>query len=240
MGPFVILGLVLLVLVALIYSYAGSVVDTVLRSDTVESVTQVTEPTGTEAPEILSEESATEEADEEVEPELPAPAGEGQDDTAEPDELPFAQTAPSDSAMSLTIPKLGINNALVLDDVSEEGGLMMGAGHMPGTGFPWIEGSNTYIAGHRLGYPGTPSDHIFFDLHSMGPGDEITLEDALGQTYTYQVSTVMEVPPTDLSVTEPTGDDSISLQVCIEDYGDYATLGPNWNVRLIVRGERIA
>jgi sortase A len=116
----------------------------------------------------------------------------------------------------------------------------VGVGHLPGTGFPWIPGSNTYIAGHRIGYPGTPSDHIFFNLPSMVPGDEFTLTDSLGQTYTYAVTEVLQVEPTDLAVTAPTGSDTVSLQVCIENYGDFATLGPNWNVRLIVRGVQVA
>jgi LPXTG-site transpeptidase (sortase) family protein len=151
-----------------------------------------------------------------------------------------APLVPDSSIMYLTIPKLGIANTLVSDDVSEEGGLAVGVGHLPGTGFPWIPGSNTYIAGHRIGYPGTPSDHIFFNLPSMVPGDEFTLTDSLGQTYTYAVTEVLQVEPTDLAVTAPTGSDTVSLQVCIENYGDFTTLGPNWNVRLIVRGVRVA
>jgi len=53
-----------------------------------------------------------------------------------------------------------------VDDVSEAG-LSQGAGHLPGTGFPWIADSNTYIAGHRIGYPGTPSDRVFYDLPAL-------------------------------------------------------------------------
>jgi sortase A len=140
--------------------------------------------------------------------------------------------------MSLSIPKLGISGVPVVDDVSEEG-LSQGVGHMPETGFPWQKGSNTWIAGHRLGYPGTPSDHIFFNLPSLAPGDQITLSDSLGQTYRYRVSEIQQVDPYNLSVLSPVGKDVISLQTCIENYGDFATLGPNWNVRYIVRGERV-
>ncbi len=31
----------------------------------------------------------------------------------------------------------------------------------------------------------------------------------------------------------------ISLQTCIEDYGDYWTMGPNWYVRYVVRADRV-
>jgi sortase A len=145
---------------------------------------------------------------------------------------------PSDTTMYLTIPKMGLYDIPVLEGTSEAV-LSQGVGHLPGTGFPWIEGSNTYIAGHRLGYPGTVSDHVFWGLPNLAVGDQVFLEDSLGQTYTYQVSEILEVPPSDLSVTASTGTDGVSLQTCIENYGDYWTPGPNWLARFIVRAERV-
>jgi sortase A len=145
---------------------------------------------------------------------------------------------PPDTTMYLTIAKLGLQDIPVLDGTSEAV-LSQGAGHVPGTGYPWVPGSNTYIAGHRLGYPGTVSDLVFWDLPSLVAGDEIILEDSLGQSYTYRVSDMLEVPPTDLSVTGSTGSDIVSLQTCIETYGDYWTAGPNWFVRYIVRAEKV-
>jgi sortase A len=145
---------------------------------------------------------------------------------------------PSDTTMYLTIPRLGLYDIPVLEG-SSEAVLSQGVGHLPGTGYPWVEGSNTYIAGHRLGYPGTVSDHVFWDLPSLTAGDEVILEDSLGQTYTYRVSEILEVDPNDLSVTGPTGGDIVSLQTCIENYGDYWTAGPNWFARYIVRAERV-
>jgi len=145
---------------------------------------------------------------------------------------------PSDTYMYLTIPKLGLYDVLVQDGTSEAV-LSQGVGHVPGTGYPWVDGSNSYIAGHRLGYPGTPSDLVFWDLPSLVAGDEIILEDSLGQTYTYQVSEILEVSPYDLSVTGSTGSDMVSLQTCIENYGDYWTAGPNWLARYIVRAQRV-
>jgi sortase A len=149
-----------------------------------------------------------------------------------------APTVPVDTTMYLTIPAIGLYDIPVLEGTSEAV-LSQGVGHLPGTGFPWITGSNTYIAGHRLGYPGTVSDRVFYSLPSLGYGDEIILEDTLGQSYTYQVSEILEVAPTDLSVTAPIGGDIVSLQTCIENYGDYWTEGPNWLARYIVRAERV-
>jgi sortase A len=133
---------------------------------------------------------------------------------------------------------MGVSDIPVVEG-SSEASLSQGVGHVAGTGYPWVPGSNTYIAGHRIGYPGTPSDHVFWNLPNLVQGDQILLTDSSGTTYTYAVSEIFEVSPTDLSVTAPTGDDVVSLQTCIEDYGDYWTPGPNWFVRYIVRAERV-
>ena len=140
--------------------------------------------------------------------------------------------------MYLSVPGMGISDIPVVEGTGEAS-LSQGAGHYIGSGYPWIPGSNTYIAGHRLGYPGTASDHVFWNLPNLGIGDQIYLTDSNGTTYTYAVSEILEVPINDLSVTGPTGSDTVSLQTCIEDYGDYWTPGPNWSVRYVVRGTKV-
>lgn len=148
-----------------------------------------------------------------------------------------AASAPADTTMSLEVPAIGLS-APVYEGTGEDS-LSAGTGHLSGTGYPWIAGSNTYIAGHRVGYPGTASDYVFWDLPSLVIGDEVFLTDANGKTYTYAVSEILEVPITDLSVTAPVGRDVVSLQTCIEDYGDYWSEGPNWNVRYVVRADKV-
>ena len=55
------------------------------------------------------------------------------------------------------------------------------------------------------------------------------------------ISGILEVPTTDLSVTNPVpGRDIVSLQTCIENYGDYWTEGPNWFVRYVVRADKVS
>ena len=147
-------------------------------------------------------------------------------------------SAPADTMMYLSVPAMGISDIPVVEGITEAS-LSQGAGHMPGTGYPWVPGSNTYIAGHRIGYPGTPSDHVFWNLPNLVQGDEITLTDSNGTTYTYAVSQISEVSPSDMSVTAPTGEDIVSLQTCIEDYGDYWTPGPDWLVRYVVQAKRV-
>ena len=164
----------------------------------------------------------------------------------EPDPMPASASAsasaspvaPADTTMYLSVPKMGIYDVPVVEGTTESS-LSVGAGHYTGSGYPWVAGSNTYIAGHRVGYPGTASDHVFYNLPNLVAGDQITLTDSNGTTYSYAVSEILEVPITDLSVTAPVGRDVVSLQTCIENYGDYWTMGPNWNVRYIVRAERV-
>ncbi|HEY6712879.1 MAG TPA: class E sortase [Rubrobacter sp.] len=188
------------------------------------------QPTGTEeaTPEPVAE-TADKANQRERAVKEPSPVG---------DEASASATVPAGAIMSLSVPAMGISDIPVVEGTSEAS-LSQGAGHVPGTGYPWVPGSNTYIAGHRIGYPGTPSDHVFWNLPNLGQGDQILLTDSNGTTYTYAVSEIFEVSPTDLTVTAPTGDDVVSLQTCIEDYGDYWTPGPNWFVRYVVRAERV-
>jgi sortase A len=106
-----------------------------------------------------------------------------------------------------------------------------GAIHLEGTGFPWQEGSNTYLAGHRLGYPGTESFLTFYDLNKLESGDKVFVEDSGGTEYTYKVYKSFVTGPSDLSVTRPVAGKSVlTLQTC--------TL-PNYKDRLIVRADLI-
>src|SRR5215203_5157920 len=171
-GLFVFIGLVVLILGALVFYGADRTIDVLLQSD-VESVEQVSDPTpGLAVPEPVNdvaaealatndEEGAAEAEAADLEADLAIKEEEAQDEATPlvPSEDEAAPVVPDSSITYLTIPKLGIANTLVSDDVSEEGGLALGVGRLPGTGFPWVPGSNTYIAGHRIGYPGTPSDH---------------------------------------------------------------------------------
>jgi sortase A len=136
--------------------------------------------------------------------------------------------APTDDTLYLTVPKIGIEDLEVHNSYSQEK-LDESAIHLPDTGFPWQPGSNTYIAGHRMGYFGTDSFLVFFRLNELERGDEVTLEDSLGNEYVYQVTEQLVVGPQDVSVMNPVAGKSIvSLQTCtLPDYSD----------RLIVRGE---
>ena len=148
---------------------------------------------------------------------------------------------PATNDMWLTVPKLGLYDNYVANSSSPLA-LDAGAAKLVETGFPWQEGyTNTYIAAHRLGWSGTASYHQFYNLPLLTYGDKIYLYDANGTTYTYEVTEIYEVLPTESWITGPVaGRDMISLQTCIENYGDYWTMGPNWFVRYVVRGDKVA
>ena len=158
-----------------------------------------------------------------------------------PEEEEAGSAAPDDPTLYLTVPKLGIYGHVVRNDRSEEA-MSVGAIKLPDTGFPWQEGdTNTYIACHRLGFPGTESFNQCLNLPSMQQGDEIILEDTIGRVYRYQVSEFLAVEPGDTWVTEPPeGKDVVSLQTCIENLNDVSTLGPDWEARFVIQAERIA
>ena len=140
--------------------------------------------------------------------------------------------APEDPTLNLTVPTMErIQDAPVPSTFGDdEDALRDYAGiHLDGTGFPWQEEANVYIAGHRLGYPNTPSFLAFWDIDNVAEGDQVFVTDANGREYTYEVFQTLEVEPTDLYVTEPLeGRNILTLQSC--------TL-PDYARRVIVQAE---
>jgi len=141
---------------------------------------------------------------------------------------------PEDKTLTLTIPKMDrIEDDAVPDAAGDDEGALKehAAIHLEGTGFPWEDGANVYLAGHRLGYPGTDSFLAFWDQNALEKGDEIFVTDSEGAKYTYRVYEEFVTGPTDLSVTKPVpGKDVLTLQTC--------TL-PDYSKRLITRAELV-
>jgi sortase A len=188
---------------------------------------QVDTPTVGDAPDPIAEETAAKKKKEAEEKAAREEAEEA--------------AAPNDPTLYLTVPRLGIYGHTVRNDRSEAA-LDLGAAKLPDTSFPWQKGdTNTYIACHRLGWPGLESYHQCLNLPSMQKGDELYLTDANGKVYEYRVSEFLQVSPDDTWVTKPeAGRKILSLQTCIESPNDFVTLGPNWTVRFIVRADRVA
>jgi sortase A len=143
----------------------------------------------------------------------------------------FTTDPPNNSTLKLTVPEMQrVRNVPVYDGpASDEEALRNGTLHLQDTGFPWQTGANVYIAGHRLGFPGTKSYLVFWDLDKLENGDEVILTDANGTRYTYEVFKEFVVNPDDYSVTQPlAGRNIVTLQTC--------TL-PDYSQRLIVQAE---
>ena len=145
-----------------------------------------------------------------------------------------SDAGPQDKTLTLTVPAM---SRVEDDEIPSTGGgdeeslKKYAAIHLAGTGFPWQEEANVYIAGHRLGYPGTESWLTFWDLNEVSIGDEIFVTDSGGTEYTYKVFREFTVPPTDLSVTKPIeGKNILTLQTC--------TL-PDYSQRLLVQAELV-
>jgi len=139
---------------------------------------------------------------------------------------------PEDKTLKLTVPAMSRieNDEIPSTDGDDEAALKKYAAiHLEGTGFPWQEEANVYIAGHRLGFPNTESWLTFWDMNKVEVGDEVFVTDADGTKYTYKVFKEFTVGPSDTSVTDAqSGKNILTLQTC--------TL-PDYSQRLIIQAE---
>jgi sortase A len=135
--------------------------------------------------------------------------------------------------MGLTIEALGIYDAPVFNS-DGRWALANGVAHNPQTSLPWSPSAqrNVYLAGHLMGYRGTWSRMIFYNLDKLKRGDEVVLRDRAGRSYRYRVSEVFITDPRDLWVMgQVRGRDMVTLQTC--------TPYPTFEKRLIVRADRV-
>ncbi len=148
---------------------------------------------------------------------------------------PTAETVkaiPEDKGLWLTVPKMARVKDLpvVTGPATDEAALTQSALHVVGTGLPWQEEANVYIAGHRIGFEGEASHLVFYDLDVLENGDEVILTDANGTRYTYTVFRSFVVGPSDTYVTLPVpGKNVVSLQTCNPI--------PTFEERLVVQAE---
>ena len=132
----------------------------------------------------------------------------------------------------LTVPRMArVRDLPVLSGpASDEAALAESALRVEGTGLPWQEEANVYIAGHRVGFEGEASHLVFYDLDILQNGDEVILSDSDDTRYTYRVFASFVVGPSDYYVTEPLpGKNVVSLQTC--------TPLPTFEERLVVQAE---
>jgi sortase A len=137
------------------------------------------------------------------------------------------------AAIKITVPRLGLKDVAVPTGSKQAELDREGILRLRGSGLPWVEGSNTFITGHALGFPRTRVPYAFYKLNKMKPGDEIFIEDKDGRRYTFRVFDLLTVEPNDYWTTYPVeGETIVSLQSC--------TPIPTFENRLIVRGELVS
>jgi sortase A len=137
------------------------------------------------------------------------------------------------AVMGLTIQSIGVHNAPVFVSDSQWA-LATGVAHVPETSLPWSRSAqrNVYLAGHRMGYRGTWSRMIFYNLDKLKEGDRVVLKDRTGRPYEYRVSESFLADPADSWVMgQVRGRDMVTLQTC--------TPYPTFEKRLIVRADRV-
>lgn len=146
---------------------------------------------------------------------------------------PHHYKLPPGAIMSVTINVIGVHNVPVYDS-DAHWAFNNGVAHEPETSLPWTSPPqrNVYLAGHRLGWPGTRSYHVFYLLDKLAKGDLILLRDRQEKAYRYRVSEVFVADPADVWVMgEVRGRDMLTLQTC--------TPIPTFEKRLIVRADRV-
>lgn len=106
----------------------------------------------------------------------------------------------------LSIPRLHVRAIIREGDTSPI--LSVALGHIPGTAFPGNAG-NIGVAGHR--------DTLFRALRNVAQNDDITFETPRA-TYTYRVTSMRIVNPTDVAVLNPGPAPELTLVTCYPFY----------------------
>ena len=110
----------------------------------------------------------------------------------------------------LKIPSLDVN--VKVYEGTDSKTLAKGAGHFPDTS---IWDGNCCIAGHNRG-----ANCYFGAIHTLEPGDKITLTTKLG-TRTYEVISVSKVSETDQSGLAASKTNMLTLYTCVRDQSAY-------------------
>lgn len=124
------------------------------------------------------------------------------------DQHPFGQ---------VEIPRIGVREWMVQGTTKES--MTLGTGHIEETPLPGM-GGNFGLAGDRVLYTAP-----FLRLDQLQKGDDVLIHMPYGDL-TYRVEGITDVQPTEVSVLNPKGYDSITLSTC----------NPTWQVdtRMII------
>ena len=102
-------------------------------------------------------------------------------------------------------------------------------GHYENTANPGEIG-NIAMAGH-ISLPQTLESKVFKRLPELAFGDEVTVYNASGEEFRYVVVQTRIVLPTEISVLNPTPDETLTLMTCVPDW--------IYSHRLIITAKRV-
>ena len=108
---------------------------------------------------------------------------------------------------TLIIPKIDIKQSII--EGTDLSTLDKGIWRRPLSSNPSL-GGNTVLAGHRFGYTGKGP---FYFLDKLTIGDKITVYWE-GVRYEYEVNSIKEVPPSDISVEQPSSGAILTMYTC--------------------------
>ncbi len=138
-------------------------------------------------------------------------------------------------AVRIAIPRIGVDAEVVEIGVRLQDGRRVWdppshlVGHYDGTANPGETG-NIALTGH-ISSPISSQGSVFKRLPELRLGDRVLLVDAGGRRFLYSVVELRIVPPTEISVLDPTEDQTLTLITCFPDWV--------YSHRLVVRGTRI-
>jgi sortase A len=142
---------------------------------------------------------------------------------AEPGAVQAAAAVADGTAIGeIEMPRLGLKSIVVQGDSAKD--LRLAVGHIPETALPG-EGGNVALAGHR--------DGLFRPLRDVQQGDPIILRTQDGE-FQYQVQWTAVVPPTAVTVIQPTSEPALTLVTCFPFH--YFGAAPD---RFVVRAREI-
>lgn len=111
----------------------------------------------------------------------------------------------------LIVPRMMLNTTIYEGPVSDSFNLLKkGVWHLPFSVAPG-ESGNSVLAAHRFSYTGPRG--LFYYLDKLKVGDEIGV-DWNGTLHRYRVESSRTVPPTEVSVQQPTNDTRLTLYTC--------------------------
>jgi sortase A len=122
-----------------------------------------------------------------------------------------AVAPPTAVTARLSIPRIGIRNAPVYDRALDAKGLMLIAPGYSVTRYSYSAAfgtGNTFLYGHD-----DIQGNIFGHLYDLRPGDTIQITVG-GETQVYRVTGHQIVPPTAVSVLDPTADARLTIMTC--------------------------